>query len=305
MTTLLRMENAYWQVGILPETGGSIAFARVRHGEQWLDFVRPTAEADYDKVSLTGSFPLVPWSNRIREARFDFLGTSYQLEASSKDGTAIHGVGRYHAWEVERADSSEIVLTLDSRTLGKSNFPFAFSSRLVYKLDGRRFVLDTAVRNESESVFPAGFGHHPYFQRTLLDATDTASMELPYTHCFDLGDDDMAFRAPEVLPTRLDFSTLRPLGEAVYDDCLTGHLPGKPTRIVYTKSGVEIDFGAEEQFVCAIFYAPEGKPFFAIEPVTNTNDGFNLFERGVPGTGVFILEPGESRSGQMWFELKR
>jgi aldose 1-epimerase len=302
MSTLLRIENEYWQVGILPETGGSIAYARIRHGDKWLDFMRPTAEADYAKVSLTASFPLVPWSNRLKDARFSFLGNSYQLESNSKDGTAIHGVGRYNTWKVEDANSAEIILTLDSRTLEKSNFPFAFSSRIVYKLDGRRLLLDTMVSNESDSAFPAGFGHHPYFQRTLLDSSDAASLQLPYTHCFEL-DNDLAYRAPVLLPKRLDFSAVRPLGDQVFDDCLTGHLPGKPIRFVYPVSGTEIDFGADEQFVCAILYAPEGQSFFAVEPVTNTNDGFNLFEQGVPGTGVFILQAGESRQGQMWFDL--
>ncbi|MBX3080442.1 MAG: aldose epimerase [Anaerolineae bacterium] len=303
MTTLLRMENAYWQVGILPETGGAIAYARVRHGDRWLDFMRPTAEADYGKVSLTASFPLVPWSNRLRDARFSFLGNTYQLEPTSKDGTAIHGVGRYHAWQVERASSTEIVLNLTSRTLEKVNFPFAFTSRLIYSLVDRSFVLDTAVRNESESAFPAGFGHHPYFQRVLLDPSDAVALELPYTHYFEL-EDDLAYRAPILRPERLDFNELRPLGDQVYDDCLTGHLPGKAIRFVYPTSGTAIDFGADEQFVCAILYAPEGKSFFAVEPVTNTNDGFNLFDQGVPGTGVFILQPGELRMGQMWFEQK-
>jgi aldose 1-epimerase len=268
-----------------------------------LDFMRPTAEADYGNVSLTASFPLVPWSNRLRDARFSFLGTQYQLRPNSPDGPAIHGVGRYNPWNVVSTNETEIVLTLDSRLLDKANFPFAFSSRIVYKLDNRRFLLDTMVSNNSDSAFPAGFGHHPYFQRTLLDSSDGASLQLPYTHYFEL-ENSLAVRAPIVIPDRLDFRELRPLGDKVYDDILTGHLPGKPTRFVYPVSGTEIDFSADEQFVCAILYAPKDKTFFAVEPVSNTNDGFNLFEQGVPGTGVFILQPSESRQGQMWFDLK-
>jgi len=34
-------------------------------------------------------------------------------------------------------------------------------------------------------------------------------------------------------------------------------------------------------------------PFFALEPVTNANDGFNLYANGDVNCGVVILEPGE------------
>jgi len=41
-----------------------------------------------------------------------------------------------------------------------------------------------------------------------------------------------------------------------------------------------------------------------VEPVTNANDGFNLMADGVPGHGVFVLEPGETRSGDIRLDLE-
>ena len=43
-----------------------------------------------------------------------------------------------------------------------------------------------------------------------------------------------------------------------------------------------------------VFYIRPGKPYFALEPVTNANDGFTLVKKGVPGTGVFEIAPGET-----------
>ena len=34
------------------------------------------------------------------------------------------------------------------------------------------------------------------------------------------------------------------------------------------------------------------------------NDGFNLFERGVAGSGVFVLDPGETRSASFSLVLE-
>ena len=53
-----------------------------------------------------------------------------------------------------------------------------------------------------------------------------------------------------------------------------------------------------------IAYAPPEQPFFAVEPVTNANDGFNLFEQGIAGSGVFVLEPGEQQSGTIRLRCK-
>jgi len=44
-----------------------------------------------------------------------------------------------------------------------------------------------------------------------------------------------------------------------------------------------------------VVYVPVEKPFFAVEPVTNANDAFALDASGVPGVGVFRVQPGETR----------
>jgi aldose 1-epimerase len=61
------LQNKDWQVGILPETGASIAFGRMRYSGAWVDVLRPTAEADYGNPSKTSSFLMLPWANRIRD----------------------------------------------------------------------------------------------------------------------------------------------------------------------------------------------------------------------------------------------
>jgi aldose 1-epimerase len=45
-----------------------------------------------------------------------------------------------------------------------------------------------------------------------------------------------------------------------------------------------------------VVYLPVDVPFFAVEPVTNANDGFNLDAAKAAGSGVFLVQPGETRS---------
>jgi aldose 1-epimerase len=303
MPTLITLHNAHWQVGLLPDTGAAVAFARIFQHGQWLDLMRPTPEADYRNVSACASFPLLPWSNRIRDARFTFRSGHYHLDPTNPQGTAMHGVGRYHGWRIESHTATEVSLTLRSADLMPgANFPWPFSARLIYRLDGRHFRLEITLTNASDAVFPAGFGHHPYFQRTLLDAQDGVSLELPYTHHFALVD-AIPQRAPEPIPAAFDYRALRPLPDVQIDANLTGRIASKPVWMVYSRSGVRVAFHSDDIFTNLIFFSPQGKPFFAVEPVTNANDGFNLYEAGIPGTGVFVLEPGDTRHGDMWLEL--
>jgi aldose 1-epimerase len=60
----------------------------------------------------------------------------------------------------------------------------------------------------------------------------------------------------------------------------------------------------DEIFQNIVFYLPQGQPFFAVEPVTNANDGFNLYDKGIPGSGVFVLEPGQEQQGTITFQLE-
>ena len=90
MTDIVTLENDYWQVGLIPATGGCVAFGRARIAGDWVDVLRPTPEDKLGEWGQTASFPLVPWSNRIAEARFGWAGRDYQLRVNFPDGTAIH-----------------------------------------------------------------------------------------------------------------------------------------------------------------------------------------------------------------------
>jgi aldose 1-epimerase len=289
------IENDVWQVGILPPTGMSTAFGRVKLKGTWVDFMRPTPPESYGHASDCANFMLIPWSNRIKGALFRFRGKDYQLAVNAADGTAIHGTTRNAPWEIERADPRGITGSFDSRKNPGANFPFAFSTRAELRLDGPSFVNTVWLKNEGNEPMPAGFGHHPYFQRKLTGDGDSAMLEVPCTEYFEL---DMCIPKGPPLPvdSRLDFRKMRSISGVHVDDCLTGRIPGAPIRFSYPESKLNVTMECDPLFEHIILYMPPGKTFYAVEPLTNANDGFNLFDKGVRGSGVFVLEPGEEKS---------
>ena len=91
--------------------------------------LRPmAAEADIasGKGNNAALYPLVPFSNRIRDGRLVFEGEQFQLARNWPGvGHPMHGDGWAHAWDVVRSDgaSAEIAYLHEraaSRAAGRS-----------------------------------------------------------------------------------------------------------------------------------------------------------------------------------------
>lgn len=284
---LATLQNSHWQVGILPDTGGSIAHGRIRYSGAWVDVMRPTDPANYNNSSACSSFLMLPWANRIRDGILRYQGQSWQLRTTRDDHTARHGDVRKRAWQVIEQSDTHIQMQFNSHDHADFNFPFACSALLTYRLNERDFIWELRLTNQDERDFPVGFGFHPYFQR--MSAT-MPLLEIPCDQYFVLHD-AMPDSAPIAVPPELDFRQLR----SVPDDCQYDHLfanrdTHKPVRLVYQDWGVQLEMHVDAYHPHVILYsAPDGS--LAVEPQSNANDGFNLRENGIYEAGMLVLAP--------------
>jgi len=53
-----------------------------------------------------------------------------------------------------------------------------------------------------------------------------------------------------------------------------------------------------------ILYNPTGKTYFAVEPVTNANNGVNLLAQNDPTCGTIALQPGEALTAECTLSLE-
>jgi aldose 1-epimerase len=308
---VVTLRNAAWELDVLPATGASIAAGRIRTCDGvWRDLLRPTRPSALGEPEKCASFPMVPWSNRISDGLLPFDGRHWQLQRNGADGTAIHGAARHSAWAVVERSETRVVLELDTTELVGVNFPWRFRSQITYALNGDRLTVGTSVRNIDVEPFPAGFGHHPYLQRTLSPVGTAAPpvpgqpvLEVPAQKGYALVN-ALASGPAGGVPQRADFRVARPLTSAFIDDVLTAWEPGAPVRISYQDLGVSVDLTADPVYAHLVLYAPRKRPYFAVEPVTNVNNGFALHDAGVQGTGVFVLDPGEERCGAFTMTLR-
>jgi aldose 1-epimerase len=309
-------ERETLRAGFMPSAGASIVSFEGRMAARWLPLMRPTPPEAIaaGNVGRMASFNLVPWSNRVVGAAFDFQGKHYTLRANTPQGFAIHGDVRERPWQVSAQRSDTLTCTLDSRDFVDMNFPFPFSARIDYALGNDTFDTTLTLTNIGATAMPAGFGFHPYFNRGF-GATDSDEVELqfhgagiypplpgmttrPIPASQQLAQPDSGMRD---VPADMDFSTQTRLSTRDIDHCYGGW-DGRAS-IVYPAAQARLDFECDPIFSHVILYSPPGKPFLALEPVTHANDGFNLIARGRPGSGIRVLQPGAALSGRFRIRL--
>lgn len=271
----------------------------------------PSEAIESGRVSSFSSFVMAPYSNRIKNARFSFGGESYELRPTTREGNAIHGDVRARPWEVKPSErgASAIELGFDSRLVtggGGVNFPFPFAMNLTYELDGDVLVTALELQNVGPSPMPAGFGLHPYFVRRM-GASEDVELGFRAEGVYETGPELIPDGPMKRAPGELDFSTPRVVGDQKLDHVFGGW-DGRatlawPQPLAGAWERAELVIEADPVFSHLVVYTAVDGRALAVEPVTHATDGFNLLARGVPGTGVRALEPGEVMRGAVRLRL--
>ena len=281
----VRLHRSGVELDLCPSIGGAITGFRWR-GRDVLRSAGAACLSDGDPL-FASSFPLVPFSNRIADARFAFEGRIYQLEPNlPPEPHAIHGQGWQSPWVVEQASAGGAELTFGHAV---PDTPLDYRARQTFALheDGLEIALE--LTNAGAGPMPAGIGHHPYFIRT-----DGVTLRARLDHVW-LPDERKIPQRRVPLPAAWDFADGRRLASVDLDHCFGGW-DGR-AELHWPELDLTFVIEAGPIFRHLVIYVPPGQDFFCIEPVSQVNDGFNMRERGVEGTGVRVLAPGETLAG--------
>jgi aldose 1-epimerase len=288
---LVTLRRGGLELDLCPRFGGAIARFRFRGH----DLLRPAGTAlteDGDPLAASG-FPLVPFSGRIENGRFSFGGEEHRLEPNfPPEPHAIHGQGWQLPWEVVHAAEALAELTLEHRVPAT---PLEWRARQTFELVDDGLTVGLTLTNAGQGPMPAGIGLHPYFPRTPA-VTLQARLGQVW-----LNDEGKIPRERVALPETWDFSTPQEVNALEMDNCFAGW-DGK-AQIVWPEIAQRLTIEADPLFGHLVIYIPQGADFFCVEPVSHASNGFNLQEAGVEGTGVRILEPGETLEGMVRFRV--
>lgn len=309
------ISNESFTLSILPDIGASVLNLSATSGSasSGRPVLRRVDPGTVKSSSQCASFTLLPYSNRIREARFMFEGRSIQLTPNPATGGIQHGDVRNRPWTVEQRSDTHLVCTFDSRQFTDVNWPWAFTAQVEYLLHGPHFDTSVTLTNADKASMPAGMGLHPYFARLDGDA-DPA---LPDSMLPDLmlADPRLSFQAggvyltdassiptagPQSVPPQLDFSRARAVGDVQLNQVYNSW--DGVARLEW-QGGRALILTADSVFShLVVFTAPDGS--LALEPVTHATDAFNLAARGVHGSDMRVLTPGQSMGGAFRLTLE-
>lgn len=296
------LQNPLVRLTVAPDLGASVVGLELYRQGFWLPILRPTSPATLvQRYSPdTSSYLLAPYSNRIRDGRFQFAGRTYQLRPNWIDGRqTIHGEVHGRAWKAHRFDEHALQCDFDARAFPDINFPFPFTAQVQYYLLDDGVEILTALQNVGTGPMPAGFGHHPYFMRHLGNSSE-ALLSFRATRVYLTDTTRIPTRPAEAIPPQLDFSKPRALGAANLDHVFTGW--DGVLSLEWPASDWQMQLSADPIYShLVVFTAPDGS--VALEPVTHATDGFNLMAQGWHDTGVRVLEPGETVSGRLRLRL--
>ncbi|HYW57005.1 MAG TPA: aldose 1-epimerase [Polaromonas sp.] len=285
MTDSIILSSGSLRCEIKPGLGGCIAGL-------WLGdtpVLRSTPAAQLVTARQAGSYPLVPYSNRIGHATLKWQGTSHPLvQNNAPEPHAIHGLGWQRPWQV--LDQNEGLLMLACEHRADASWPFAFDASQTFRLNGNQLELTLSMTNQASTPAPAGLGWHPYFVKR-----SRSHVMFEATGRWEMSDEKLPTHREPSRGLRQDCASLD------VDHCFEGwsgvvHLRDEAlsTRISSNLNRLVVFTNATRDFV-------------AIEPVSHVNNAINLLEGSAlqaEELGIRVLAPGESMSAQMSIQVE-
>jgi aldose 1-epimerase len=267
-----------------------------------VDVLHPYPEDVFDPVHWAkgGIYPLIPYSNRIDNARLSVGDEVLQLRAHPAAAPhTLHGNAQAQAWVAEPVDpaaANTALLRLDSPA--SDAWPWRYEATQQFLLRESSLTVTLTLTNRDHRAMPAGIGLHPYFRH--------------HPHA------TVGYAAKDIWPTDAAFLPLgsaRPLQNSeradpprhLVDGTMTDYLGGWSGRasleLPSSPSGAVLTIEADAVFGHLVVHRPDSMAYLCLEPVSHVADGFNLADRGVANTGTHLLEPGGCISGAIRFAL--
>ncbi|WP_233799674.1 aldose 1-epimerase [Paraburkholderia sp. HP33-1] len=282
---------------LAPDVGGALAAFYEVTPDGPLHWLRPAVAQAFEASDplRMASFPLFPYCNRIRDARFEFDGTTIDLGGNDpRFAHALHGNAWRHPWRVGARSDNSVDLHFehepDPRVTG--DWPFRYRARQRIELRDGALRITLFAQNLAGRPMPFGMGHHPYYPRTAATRIHADVRAMWHADA-------------DVLPTHLGpHPAVDALRAGMSPDAfdLDNNFANwsRVATIAWPDEHRSLTMRADAPFNHMVVFAPANDPQLCVEPVTNTTDSFNVV--GVrEQVGGCVLQPGEEiEAGLSW-----
>lgn len=236
---------------------------------------------------------MVPFANRIDDARYVFDGEPHDLQPGVEGASraARHGFVRGVDFEIADvvADDTSARVTFTTKAIRPGvhpGYPFAIDLAVTYTLDASGLTVEASMRNVGSHAAPCFFGWHPYF-RLGSNPIDQWELTIPAATLVRTDADYIplrgdAARVPIAQAPDLDFRKAQPIGARELNHAFADLQPDADGRArtrlrdpdsgmaiaVWQYSGVMLAFTADT-------VTRDVRGSVALEPMESWSDAFN------------------------------
>jgi aldose 1-epimerase len=234
-----------------------------------------------------GCYPMVPWAGRLSEGRIPVEGGEVRLE-QNRPPSSIHGLVFDKSWRVLSQTETAATMTCELRGLG---WPFGGEARQTLRLAATQLDLELEVGGYTRAG-PAGLGWHPWFARP---SAGDVEVRVDASRVLVLDADLVPTGEVRAVTAIEDLREGPPLGDRRLDHVYVDSRG--PARVRWPDLDLTVEYGDDLRTV--VVHTPSHG--FCVEPQTIWPNAPLLAARGVAGTGLRTLAPGERlRASHRW-----
>ena len=293
--------------------GANVLNYKIKKDNEYINIIDGfTDKEEFEKGTGARNFIMAPYSNKISNDEYEFLGTKYKLKSDIPAASLRHGLVSKVEFEILSVhlfeSHAEITFFTECLRAKKDNgYPFDVDVFVCYKFFGDSLEVEISGKNMGRTIAPFAAGWHSYF-KTCDSGIDHLHVEMNADKIVLVDDKQIPFTGEKAYALvddnkEIDFRKSRPLNER--------KLGAKPVNVCFTEltdkkdnfyETVISDFDNNieltifQQSGVTYVFTGDGLPSrarksIAIEPVEFMTDSFNREECATQ----LKLNPGETK----------
>ena len=290
-SNVIKLTTDRLKLDLLPELGGRIN--KLVFNE--FDIFIPLQIQDIKTLQSYkgGCFSLVPFSNRIKNSRFNFNQFEYILTKNDPPN-AIHGHAYLGKWNVlKKTDSSAVIVY--KHLANNFGWPWSYEVVQTITLEDNNIIFLLEILNKSNNPMPIGFGIHPYF-----NYSDNVKLKFCAQREW-LGSPEEFPIKTKIIENNFNYKKGSDLWKEQKTICYDNFR--EEVEIFWLSNRKKVKIKTDKIFTHLIIHVPEHAKYFCVEPVSHPTDGFNLAYKKIENINCDVLMPNKKIKGLIKFEI--
>jgi aldose 1-epimerase len=286
----IRLSLGNYEACISPAAGARLTRLLWHGPASPLECVTPwhhTGEFDPRQWPKAGAFPMLPFANRLRNARFNWASKEIKTTPQRDQPHGLHGIGHRRPWEVVQASGHALTLSLNHEQ-ADADWPWSFAAEMRYVLTPAGLQVSISLQNTSSVTVPAALGWHPFIPLAAPATATADDAKVTASHLHDIGLDGLSRAFPhggkgEIRSLKLSTLTSQTIAYEGWDGQL----------LIAADSKHSLRLGSSDAS-CLVLHVPAGREYICAEPVITLPGALENYSEAQKQSHL-ALAPGATR----------